>query len=102
MADRLDWPFPDPPNLATITVRQIVHGGQPSLLVSHDADDGCWQFLTGGEFEVEDGMVVSLQGMIQRDPSLTELAALPRGWRAWRERPDDPWQRASQPEVDAE
>jgi hypothetical protein len=87
------WPFADPPNLATITAKQIVHGDQPILLVSHDADDGGWQFLTGGPFEVEDGMVVSLQGMLQRDPSLVELMDLPLGWHAWRERPGDPWQR---------
>src|SRR4051794_14128998 len=42
-----DWPFANPPDVAAITTRQVVHGGEPILLVSHDADDGSWQFLTG-------------------------------------------------------
>jgi len=73
-----DWPFADPPDVATITTRQIIHGNEPILLVSRDADDGCWQFLTGGAFEVADGMIILLRNMIARDPSLAELAALPR------------------------
>ena len=40
-----DWPFADPTNVATITVRQIVRDGQPILHVSHDHEDGGWQFL---------------------------------------------------------
>jgi hypothetical protein len=88
-----DWPFADPPNHASITVRQIIHGGHPVLLVVPDADDGGWQFLTGGRFDVADGMVVSLGSMIGRDPGLAELADLPLGWQAWRAASDAPWQR---------
>ncbi len=88
-----NWPFSDPPNLVSITVRQVVHGGQPILHVVHDADDGGWQFLTGDAFEVADGMVVSLAGMVTRDRSLAELAGLPLGWKAWRSAPGAPWQR---------
>lgn len=88
-----DWPFADPPNSATITVRQIVHEGRPILLVSHDVEDGSWQFLAGGEFDVADGLLVSLRSMVERDPGLAELADLPPGWRAWRQAPLMPWQR---------
>ena len=70
------------------------------MLVCHDADDGMWQFLTGGDFKVADGMIVCLHHMLERDPSLAELADLPPGWRAWRDYPEDPWQRA--PEEEAE
>ncbi len=87
------WLFDDPPNVATITVRQILDGTRPVLLVVHDADDSCWQFLTGEPFEVADGMVVGLKTMVEHDPSLAELADLPLGWRAWREQPGGPWQR---------
>lgn len=88
-----DWPFADPPDVATITTRQIIHGNEPILLVSRDADDGCWQFLTGGAFEVADGMIILLRNMIARDPSLSELADLPPGWQAWRRRKGSPWER---------
>ena len=85
------WPFADPPNLAVITVRQFVHDGQPILLVLHDIDDGSWQFLTGEGFNEADGMVVSLQNMVSRDPSLAELCDLPLGWKAYRQLPGAPW-----------
>lgn len=88
-----DWPFDDPENVATMTVRQVTHGGQPILLVSHDADDGMWQFLTGGPVEMVDAMIVSLREVYQIDPSIAELADLPLGWQAWRSSAGEPWQR---------
>ena len=88
------WPFEDTENVATITVQQIVHGGQPILLVIHDDEDGAWQFLTGGEFKMENAMVVALKEIVVRDPSIKQLADLPTGWRAWRERKEQSWQRA--------
>jgi len=88
-----DWPFTDPPNVATITVRQIIHGGEPILLVLRDAEDGSWQFLTGVPFEIADGMVVSLRSVVERDSSLAELADLPLGWQAWRQQQDSRWER---------
>jgi hypothetical protein len=87
------WVFPDPPNVATITVRQIIHEGHPVLAVSHDDKDGAWQFHTGGPCKQADGLVVCLADMVRRDPSLTELANLPLGWRAWRAAAGQPWQR---------
>lgn len=88
------WPFDDPPNVATITVRQIIDGGAPILLVRHDADDGCWQFLTGGVVDMADAMVVSLREISERDPTVAELADLQPGWQATRERVGSPWRRS--------
>jgi hypothetical protein len=90
-----DWPFDDPENVATMTVRQITHGGQPILLVSHDADDGMWQFLTGGPIQMADAMIVSLREVYQIDPSIGELADLPLGWMAQRSAVGQPWRRQS-------
>ncbi len=88
-----EWPFADPKNLAVITVRQIVQDAQPILRVSHDSDDGGWQFLEWGTPCEEDAMIVSLYSIVVRDPSLKELADLPFGWRALRRNPDEPWHR---------
>ena len=93
--DAVDWPFSDPKNVATITLRQILEDGRPILYVSRDAEDGCWQFMDGGDNpDVKDGRVVSLSCIVEQDPSLRELADLPLGWCAWREHVDAPWQRA--------
>jgi hypothetical protein len=88
-----DWPFADPENVATMTVRQITQGGQPILLVSRDAEDGTWQFLTGGPVETADAVLVSLREVYRIDPSVAELADLPLGWQAWRSSAGEPWQR---------
>lgn len=94
MTTREKWPFADPPNMATITVRQIIEEGEPILYVTHDADDGGWQFLTGGDVSTDDAMVVSLEEMLKHDPTLAELAKLEPGWTAARQDVGSPWQRS--------
>lgn len=93
------WPFADPPNLAVFTVKQILHGGKPVLYVTHDADDGGWQFLTGGAFDMTDALLVSLKSMIEHDLSLAQLADLPIGWSARRDDTKSRWQRAPKSEA---
>ncbi|MGE0708329.1 MAG: hypothetical protein AB7N76_18325 [Planctomycetota bacterium] len=88
-----DWPFADPPNVAAITLRSILEGA-PILLVTHDEDDGGWQLLDGGDVREEDARVVGLGSMVDRDPTLRELADLALGWTALRARPGAPWRRA--------
>jgi len=88
-----DWPFDDPPNMATITTRPVIDGTSWIALVSHDEDDGGWQFL-GSEGPVEElVMIVSLRSIFERDSTIAELAGLPLGWQAWRESPGSSWQR---------
>lgn len=86
------WPFPDPANVATITTRQVARDRRPILHVSHDADDGTWQFHAGGVASVDDGMVVSLEQMLLLDPSLADLGNLRCGWQATRPDPAAPWE----------
>jgi hypothetical protein len=88
------WPFDDPPNVAVFTTKSIAFGGQSVLLVTHDKEDGAWQFLPReGAGRLKDAAVVSLREMIERDGTLVELANLPMGWRAWRESQESPWLR---------
>jgi hypothetical protein len=82
-----EWPFTDSPNLAVITLRQVVREGHPILLVVHQRG---WQFLTG---TVGEPMLVSLAEIVDRDVSIVELADLRIGWHAWRERPGAAWVR---------
>jgi hypothetical protein len=89
-----DWPFADAPDVCSVTVRQVIQGSEPILLVVHDAENGDWQFLTGGDFHVADGMLVALSNMVRRDSSIAELADLPLGWQVWRASLAGPWQRS--------
>jgi hypothetical protein len=88
-----DWLFADPKNLAVISLRSIVFGGNPILHVTHDEDDGSWQFLGDGDAQTEDAAVVLLEEIVQKDKSLVELHDLPVGWHAWRKQRGDPWYR---------
>jgi len=95
------WPFSDPPNVASITVREIVQRTKPILLVCHDSDDGSWQFLTGGPVDMADAMVVALKEIVDLDPSLAALADLPLGWQASRENLHSAWTRSKMDHGDA-
>ena len=86
------WPFDDEPNTASITTRQVLEGA-PILLVTHDADDGSWQFLCGTTSDPTDARVVGLGRMYARDATLGALADLPEGWQASRASAEGPWER---------
>jgi hypothetical protein len=88
------WPFEASRNTAAITTRPVLEGKAPVLRVSHDADDGGWQFLCGTTDDPAEARVVGLGRMCDSDVTLLEISDLPEGWQAWRERPGAPWQRA--------
>jgi hypothetical protein len=90
------WPFDDPPNVAVIANRKIIDGSGWIAYVSHDEDDGAWQFHTDepGPPREADAAVVGLGKMVELDESVAELADLPLGWHAWRESEDAPQRRS--------
>ncbi|WP_228050015.1 hypothetical protein [Tychonema sp. LEGE 06208] len=87
------WPFADPQNVAILTSTDILHHDKPILFVSHDVDDGAWQFHTGKNLSIDRATMVALARIVALDPSLTELADLPLGWIATRQTLTDPWVR---------
>ena len=88
------WPFADPKNVAVFTTTQVLRQGQPVLHVSHDDEDGAWQFHTGAaQVSTTDVMIVALEEMVEHDPTVCELADLPCGWFAERDRIGSPWRR---------
>ncbi len=90
-----DWPFKDTRTTMAISVKRVFQDGQPILFVSHDQDDGMWQFRHGqSDPGSDEGMIICLGDVVASDPTVNELSDLPLGWTAWREKPSDPWQRA--------
>ncbi|RLJ39565.1 hypothetical protein [Acidovorax sp. 106] len=89
----MTWNFLQPRNLAVITTNRVVAGENEVLHVSHDEDDGGWQFLDGAAFAEADALVVGLGRMIDSDPTLAELADLPEGFVAKRRSKSDAWVR---------
>ncbi|MBE9141445.1 hypothetical protein IQ254_30360 [Nodosilinea sp. LEGE 07088] len=86
-----DWPFADPKNVAVFSTREISQKKKTILWVSHDSDDGAWQFTSGENIAEIDHTIVSLERIVKIDPSVKELADLPLGWKATRENVDSPW-----------
>jgi hypothetical protein len=62
--------------------------GASVLLVVHDGD---WQFLCGGDHSEQGPILLHLEHLLERDPSLNELADLMCGHRAERSEPGQPW-----------
>jgi hypothetical protein len=98
---REPWPFDQPPNCAVISLRSIMQGSDAVLHVSHDADDHGWQFLSGGPVEMANAVLVTLSSIVERDPSLYEVADLPPGWHAWRKAVGASWSRQASTEGEA-
>ena len=73
---------------------EAVHSSrEPITYVSHDAEDGEWQFL-GPSMAARGGPVlVCFHHPVDNDPTLKELADLPLGWYAERSKPNEPWVR---------
>ncbi|MDZ7969663.1 MAG: hypothetical protein RM368_32770 [Nostoc sp. DedSLP03] len=90
------WLFEDPPNVAVITSTDILQGGKPILFVSHDSDDGAWQFHTSENVSIDNAMTVALARIVALDPSIQELADLPLGWIAVRQEVKHSWIRIDQ------
>ena len=88
-----NWPFLDEKNTAAFTVAHITSGEKTILYVSHDLDDGAWQFHPSESSDDNEPKVVALHRIVQIDPSVSSLADLPMGWAAIRENVDSPWQR---------
>jgi hypothetical protein len=90
------WKFPDSPHAGAFLSRAVHNGAEPITFVSHDAEDGAWQFL-GDSMSDTGGVLVCLHHPIDRDPSLVELADLPLGWYAERNSIGAPWIRRRKP-----
>lgn len=88
-----NWKFPDDPHVRVFLSKTVHSGAEPITYVSHDAQDGAWQFL-GASMTDGGGPIIScFHHPIDHDPSLAELADLPLGWYAERRGVGEPWAR---------
>lgn len=88
-----DWKFDQGRRVAAITTQQVLHKGYPILRVVHYDDDHSWAFTCGTTNNPADGLVVSMECIVLRDPTLIEIADLPPGWGACRETVGGMWER---------
>jgi hypothetical protein len=88
-----NWPFDQGENVAAITTRQVLREGHAILNVVHYSDDHWWAFTCGTTDDPEDGLVVGMGCIVEKDPTLLSIADLPPGWGARREALGGHWER---------
>ena len=88
----MDNNFSDQHNVAVITTKKILDKLAWIGYVTHDKDDGGWQFLENKDSkpDVEDAALASMNNIINIDNSIGQLSDLPIGWHACREAKDSP------------
>ncbi|GMT48494.1 MAG: hypothetical protein IEMM0008_0033 [bacterium] len=87
------YKFSDPKNTASIMCSHVLENQMPILYVTHDEDDGGWQFLCGAEnHEDQHGRIIALFEVTTIDPSVNKLYDMPPGVGAERESRNDQWQ----------
>ncbi|RKR38352.1 hypothetical protein [Paraburkholderia sp. BL17N1] len=76
------WVFNDPPNVAVIANRSVVFEQDWIAYVSHDNEDGGWQFhgSRSGQMQEGDAVAASLLNIVELDVTVQALSDLPRGW----------------------
>jgi hypothetical protein len=80
----------EPNNLGVYVCPHVFEKTRPILYVCRD--DGDWQFLCGGYDHVDDeGHLVGVGHLVERDPTLNELADLKPNWEAERDEVGGKW-----------
>lgn len=87
----MKFPFYDAPNTTSIICCHVMNGEEPILFVSHDEDDGMWQFLCGKTHATNDAKIVSLKFVFELDNSIGALGDMLCGYYATREKQEDHW-----------
>jgi hypothetical protein len=89
-----DWKFSDPPHTRVFLSEAVHNGLEAVTYVSHDSDDGAWQFLGDSMSGGGEPVISCFHHPIDKDPTLKELFDLPVCWWAERGKPGDPWVRS--------
>jgi hypothetical protein len=85
--------FESPLDIAVFTTKFVLDDKKTITYVTHDIEDGVWQFFSDDSFEnfEEVAKIVGLQEIFDMDNSLLEIADLPLGFCATRKDKFDNW-----------
>lgn len=77
-------------NRAVFTTRYVIENKAVIVYVSHDKD-GDWQFFSNEDANEQDARVVSMDEILEIDPSIKEILWMPEGTEAWRKGVGQEW-----------
>ncbi len=78
-------------NMAVITSRFVIAQNSPIIYVSHNHEDGIWEFYGTENLKEDDYRVVSLAEILELDPSVYELQYMELGKYALRNSKAESW-----------
>lgn len=79
-------------NIAVLTTKNVFFNNLPINYAFHYFEDGMWEFREDGEvLQDSDIIVVSLEEIIDKDPSLKDVLSLPLGFVAYRKDLSKEW-----------
>ena len=97
----MTFAFKDAPETACIVCQHVLGGKNPITFISHDKEDGMWQFLCSEDHILEDVRLISLAEAFQIDGSIGQVADLPRGFVMERTEPKGRWKAYSSSAVES-
>ncbi|PWS33867.1 immunity protein Imm33 domain-containing protein [Pedobacter paludis] len=90
----MTYKFTDPANTACFVCNHVLNKQRSISYVTHEAEDGFWQFLCGQNDHPndEDYKVISLEQVITIDASVNDLYDMPLGIGATRNNQSGKWE----------
>lgn len=90
--NKTDYKFKEPKNTACFVCNHVLEKNRPILFVSHDSEDGSWQFLCGENDHSEENIrIISMEEATKLDSTVNELFEMPEGVSAEREEIGREW-----------
>lgn len=85
--------FQEADNTAVFTTIFVLRDKKDITHVTHDEEDGAWQFFSNDDFEDFEKIakIVGLGEIVELDNTLLEIADLPEGYQADRRFKGDRW-----------
>ncbi|MGO0105743.1 hypothetical protein ACTJ5T_01405 [Streptococcus suis] len=74
--------FDDNPHVAVVICKHISEANKPITYISHDLEDGMWQFLCGDIHYIADVQLIALVEILQFGITETLLNQIPYGFEA--------------------
>ena len=97
----MTFAFKDAPETACIVCQHVLDGKNPITFISHDKEDGMWQFLCSEDHILEDVRLISLAEAFQIDETIGQAADLPRDFVMERTEPKGRWKAYSSSAVES-
>jgi len=88
-----DKKFKENNNTAVFTTKFVTNDKKDITIVTHEKEDGAWQFFSGDHFDnFEDvAVIVGLGEIIRIDSTILDVADMPEGYYAHRKVKGDKW-----------